>query len=349
MYAIYFILLLSGDFFLLQKIPHSRTAIVFIILCKNQNKICRLTFIIYLCANITLEYFLMIKSNYKGRKINAELLKKLKIEHSPYNKILKYITIDSALRFEIGEDGKVDIYYRKCIALTLGARSCSVNKIYFTNGWPEEFDLKLKIAIENSRLFFQIMKREIDSFIISKNINKLQRSAIHKIAAFNQIKDDKYVVINVDYNVKKSYSNIIVNERSYDLVAINQATKGVILFDVIYGTNELFGENGLQSKIRAFQNDFRINPNKDLLAHLLAEDIANIVIYKNDLGILNYQLYDNFRLSSNHIEYKFIFVPDNTKDYNIQINEYNNAYIAEQIPAYYQTIIVDIDDIPKLK
>ncbi len=288
--------------------------------------------------------------NIKSRKLNTELVHKFKIEHSSYDKLLKYISIDSALRMELYTGGKAQVFYKTVVALTIGARSFATNKNVFVGGdIPEEFDAKMKVAIDNPRLYFQVMKREIDRHLVEKHIDKQRCSAVHKVAAFNQLDSDRFMVVAMQYVLTQKELLEKRTNNTYDILAIDKKLGSVVIFNIITSREDIVQQ--MQTAIANFERNFRHSEYRNIFAKIIETDIKNIVADKNTLGLLNKcSLPTEFTLASAaHLDLKFVFCIDETIDRAWQMNFVNQVLQENNIPTYYQVKYVDIDDIPKLK
>ena len=121
------------------------------------------------------------------RKIDAKLLKRL--TEGDLLPLLNYIKADNELRLEVRSKGEAFVYYRKGKALEIG--NLKVDKKY-GNVPPTE------LAVSNPSEYFKKIKQSIDNWL-GRNKNRAEFDTQQNIARFNQSKDNKYIIIDMEY------------------------------------------------------------------------------------------------------------------------------------------------------
>lgn len=280
---------------------------------------------------------------FVGRKVNVTLLKQLKSGN--HKELLEYIKSDKELRFEVRREGHAKIYYKKCLALDLGARSRKVDEKYFTNSRPSEFDLGLDIALSEPAEYFRLIKAEIDNWQSVKNKNKLEFVAQQKIADTNQSPSNRYIIIDMEYNLSQAGVDQKEKRSGYDLVAIDRTTGNIILFEVKCGSGALSGKAGLDTHADDFQRNFKSGNNVERFTEQLKIDIMNIVTDKIELGIItDFNLSSDFaKKTNNDIYFQFIYVFDKETEELEQRDKYNKIIERSNRAKNYNTVFMNFN------
>jgi hypothetical protein len=260
---------------------------------------------------ITLEMRLLIARKGKkikkimARKISEKLVKKL--TSGDLEILLKYIKSDPELRLEVRTGGKAFVYYRKGKALEIDLRRFKVDENYVKGTKFLMPDTNL--AKTKPKEYFSRMKKIIDNWV--DNIKKRPEfDTQQNIARNNQAKDDKYIIIDIEYN----FSQAEIKERNrekragFDLLGIERKTNKIVFFEVKKGRSALTGKAGLNSHIEDFET-YLFGKNKDKFREQLEIDIRNIVSDKKELGIIDFALPSDFSIDDNKIDFMFVFEP----------------------------------------
>lgn len=259
-----------------------------------------------------------------ARKINKILIRRM--THGDLAPLLDYIKAEAkSLRLEVRSKGKVFVYYKKCKVLDLGLRSYSVDGKYFENRLKPN-DIKDKI-IKNPEQYFKTTLSAVDKWLDKHQ--KKEFNIQQNIAYWNQEKNDKYIILDMEYNfsqneIKKADR---VKRAGFDLLGLERQTGKIVFFEVKKGLKALTGRAGIKTHIQDFE-ECLYGRNKDLFRKNLIIDIKNIVNDKKTLGLI-----DNFDLpgtlsTNNGIDLIFIFEPmvcDN--------DDYSKIYKEEHIKS----------------
>jgi hypothetical protein len=245
------------------------------------------------------------------RKINNKLIKKL--TEGDFKSLLDYIKVDNELRLEVRQNGEAFVYYRKGKALEIG--KLKVDERY---GDVPSTD----IAVSNPRVYFEQIKQTIDNWLRIKKA-RAEFDTQQKIACFNQDKNDKYIILDMEYQFEQNQISKEKREKSaiFDLLGIERKTGRIVFFEVKKGMGATKGKSGIDDHIKDFHTYIK-GRNRDIFRTNLLRDIENIVSDKRELGILS-----DFNLPSNLGEVTpeliFILHPDNTseiKDFEKELN-----------------------------
>lgn len=238
------------------------------------------------------------------RKINEKLIERLtKGNLAP---LLNYIRTDNELRLEVRQKGEAFIYYRKGKALEVG--SLKVDKKY-GNVPPTN------LAVSNPPKYFEQIKQTINDWLNSKK-DRAEFDTQQNIAKCNQDKDDKYIIIDMEYAFEQNQVEKNKREKKavFDLLGIERKTGRIVFFEIKKGMGATKGSSGINEHIKDF--DTYINgKNCEIFRENLFQDINNIVDDKVKLGLIsNFKLSKNF--TQNDPELIFVFHPENKFEIN---------------------------------
>ena len=296
-----------------------------------------------------------------GREINFKLIEKLK--NGTLAPILDYVKSDNELLLEVRTGGKAIIYYKKCKILEIGLNSFKIDKKYFKRKKSislEEIsdDEILKLVLNQPKSYFDKTKEIIKGWLVENN--KLEFEIQQSIAYFNRDTNDKYVIIDMEYQFAQNDILEVNREKSgcYDLLGIERLTGQIVLFEVKCGLKALQGKSGIKDHI----NDFRKNlygenfnqqkkignPNNYItFRKQLNIDIKNILKNKSELGILNFSLNN---INTENV--KFVFVYANKGLFTkMELEQFKIIFHKEtiQFKIDYEVIFVSEEDSFKLK
>ena len=259
-----------------------------------------------------------------ARKINSKLLERL--ISGDLLPLLNFVKNDKDLRLEVRQNEKAFIYYRKGKALEIGLKTFSVDEKYVKNTILTIPDTNL--AKSKPADYFKQMKKIIDNYV--DNIkNRSEFDTQQKIASNNQEKNDKYIIIDMEYafpqsNLEKSKR---LKRAGFDLLGLERTTGKVIFFEVKKGIGALEGDAGIKSHIKDFEL-YLFGESKEDFREILKKDIENIISDKNELGLIEYSLPDNYEINDNNIDFIFVYEPDES-DVVGSINEYKKIFNQE--------------------
>jgi len=281
-----------------------------------------------------------------ARKINEILLKRLL--NGDLQPLLNYVKSDKKLRIEVRRGGKAFVYYRKGKALEIGLRSCFVDNKYVKNtkfSIPDVYSAK-----KNPEIYFKKIKEIIDNWV-DNNKKRQEFDTQQKIAINNQEIEDKYIIIDMEYNFSQSDITEInrVKKAGFDLLGLERKTGKIVFFEVKKGNNALCGKAGIKAHIEDFEKCL-FWKNKDVFRKNLKIDIENIISDKNELGLINYSLPANFEINDNNIDFIFIYEP--TKDCSIDdyLKIFDDEFLKIDKPQKkYQSLFVSETNKYKLK
>jgi hypothetical protein len=246
------------------------------------------------------------------RKINNKLIARL-IE-GDLKSLLDYIKVDKELRLEVRQNGEAFVYYRKGKALEIG--KLKVDGRYG--------DVPLTdIAVSNPQVYFEQIKQTIDNWLYIKKA-RAEFDSQQKIAFFNQDKNDRYIILDMEYQFEQNQISKEKREKTaiFDLLGIERETGRIIFFELKKGMGAIRGKSGIDDHIKDF--DTYINgKNKDVFMGNLLQDIKNVISDKTELGILSDFDKPN-NLGEATPELIFIFHPDNPseiKDFEKELNK----------------------------
>lgn len=191
--------------------------------------------------------------------------------------ICKEAIKDSDLSPEI-RDGKLIIYYQKGVILTLDGKKN--NPDILSEGYYKGFPSR-GIDIKKPKDYFKWAKEMIGNH----NKNKKEFILQQRIAKDNATQSAKYLVVDMEYQFAQS--NFIEKDRidktRIDIVAVEQQTGDIILFELKQGLGALNGKSGVEDHIR--KTNLLIADSRFCKA--LRKDIELIITQKNELGILD--------------------------------------------------------------
>ena len=257
------------------------------------------------------------------RKINEALIERML--YGDLQPLLRYIKTDNELRLEVRQKGEAFVYYRKGKALEIGG--LKVDSKY--GRIPDT-----SIAVSDPPLFFKEIKKIIDNWLNNKK-RRAEFDTQQKIAQSNQGKDDKYLILDMEYafeqkKIEKEYRE---KRAVFDLLGIERKTNKIIFFEVKKGMNATKGKSGIDEHISDFSKYIH-GKNAKYFRDNLIKDIKNIIEDKIKLGLI----YD-FDTPDNLVKYSpelvFIFHPDN----NSQIEAFE-----KELQNRHKLIIVNNDN-----
>ena len=257
-----------------------------------------------------------------ARKINTQLLERL--TSGDLLSLLNYIKSDNDLRIEVREGGRAFVYYRKGKALEISLSGFSVDERYITNASSTVSDM-MSLVKSNPAQYFKCIKEHIDNYV--NHIKKRQEfDTQQKIASQNQKKDDKYIIIDMEYTFPQSSLEKSKREKraSFDLLGIERESGKIVFFEVKKGGSSLTGNTGIKSHIEDFEQYF-FGENAVFFHKILKKDIENIVLDKRKLGIIDFSLPTNYDIDGNNIDFVFVFEADE----NTTIQKYCNVFSQE--------------------
>lgn len=253
------------------------------------------------------------------RKINEKLIERL--TKGDLKPLLNYLRTDNELRLEVRQKGEAYIYYRKGKALEVG--SLKVDKKY-GNVPPTN------IAVSNPLKYFEQIKQSINDWLNSKK-DRAEFDTQQNIAKYNQDKDDKYIIIDMEYAFEQNQVEKSKREKRavFDLLGIERKTGRIIFFEIKKGMGATKGSSGIDEHIKDF-GTYINGKNREIFRGNLFQDIKNIVDDKVKLGLIS-----NFKLSKNYTqnepELVFVFHPDKEseiKDFKIELNSRSELIIV---------------------
>lgn len=268
------------------------------------------------------------------RKINEKLIKRM--THGDLEPLLSYIKTESKkLRLEVRRKGKAFVYYKKCKILDLGLASYNIDKKYFENKQKPD-DIKDKV-IKNPDQYFKDTLSIVDKWL-SKH-PKEEFETQQYIACENQNKNDRYIILDMEYNFSQSdiEENNRVKRAGFDLLGIERQTGKIVFFEVKKGLKALTGKAGIKTHIEDFE-ECLYGRNKDVFRKNLIDDINNILSNKKKLGLIdNFDIPANFSSDSTELIFVFEPVACNKDDY---FKIYNEEYKKSTSQKNYDTIFV---------
>jgi len=236
--------------------------------------------------------------------------------------LLNYIKTDNELRLEVRQKGEAFVYYRKGKALEIG--KLMVDKKYG--------DVPLtELAVSNSSVYFSLIKIAIDNWLSSKK-ERAEFDTQQKIAQINQDKEDKYIILDMEYAFEQNQIEPGKREKRsiFDLLGIERATNTVIFFEVKKGMGATKRKSGIEEHINDFKT-YLYGKNAELFRTNLIRDIKNIIEDKTKLEILkDFTVPDN--LVQHNPELVFVFHPD----HDSQI-----ASFSKELQNRHKLIVVD--------
>lgn len=249
---------------------------------------------------------------------------------------LDYIkTEPKKLRLEVRQKGKVFVYYKKCKILELGLRSYNIDEKYFDSG-QKPYDIKEKI-VNNPRQYFKDTLSIVDKWLDKHQKKEFETQ--QNIACENQKKNDRYIIIDMEYNFSQDDIKSDREKRAgFDLLGIDRESGKIVFFELKRGLKALTNKSGIKCHIEDFENYLIHGTNKNLFLKNLKEDIEYIVSNKKELGLI-----DNFDLPTNFLgnEVELIFVFESVDcDMNDYRKIYEREYSKSSSTIKYRTIFV---------
>jgi hypothetical protein len=237
-----------------------------------------------------------------GRKLKKELLERL--TKGDLLQLLDYVKSDNELRLEVRRNGEAFIYYRKGKALEIG--SLKVDKKYGEVPSTE-------IAITNPSKYFKEIKEAIDIWLLKDN-TRSEFDTQQNIAKCNQSKEDKYLIIDMEYEFEQN--EILKEERekgaSIDLLGVECSTGKIILFEVKTGLGAIKNVSGINAHIIDFEAYIN-GKHKELFRKNLFNDVKNIIGDKIQLGLIKDTQILN-KISKEIPELIFVFHPNSISE-----------------------------------
>ncbi len=271
-----------------------------------------------------------------ARKIHEKLIERMMYgDLIPLLNFLK--TEKEKLRLEVRQAGKAFVYYKKCKVLELGLNSYTIDAKYFENN-SKPTDIK-NLIINYPELYFQETLSVVESWL--QKHRKQEFETQHNIAIHNQDKDDKYIILDMEYNFSQSeiQKSKRVKRAGFDLLGIERQTGKIVFFEVKKGLKALTGTAGIKAHIVDFEECLYGCNKKEFRTNLIS-DIRNIVSDKKKLGLI-----ENFdlpaTLSIEDIDLIFVFEPlagdkdDYSKIYkeeyrkSASLREFKTIYVSE--------------------
>lgn len=210
-----------------------------------------------------------------ARVLNEQLMQKLR-RGGCWEFICKEAIKDPDLSPEI-RDGKLIIYYQKGVILTLDGKKN--NPDILSEGYYKGFP-SCEIDVKKPKDYFKWAKEMIGNH----NKNKKEFILQQRIAKDNATQSAKYLVVDMEYQFAQS--NVPEKDRidktRIDIVAVEQQTGDIILFELKQGLGALNGKSGVEDHIR--KTNLLIADSRFCKA--LRKDIELIITQKNELGIL---------------------------------------------------------------
>lgn len=259
------------------------------------------------------------------RKIKEHLIERMRT--GDLLPLLNYIKTDNELRLEVRQKGEAFVYYRKGKALEIG--SLKVDKKY--GEVPPT-----SLAVNNPPQYFGLIKESIDKWLSCKK-KRAEFDTQQNIAQCNQDKDDRYIIIDMEYAFEQNKIEKDHREKRavFDLLGIERKTNKIIFFEVKKGMGSTKGKSGIEEHIDDFNNYLIMNKKHlEYFKDNLIKDIRNIIEDKIKLGLIqNFNFSEKFAQSDP--ELIFVFHPDD----NAQATEFTN-----KLRDRHQLIIVGNND-----
>ncbi len=243
------------------------------------------------------------------------------------------------LRLEVRQVGKAFVYYKKCKILELGLNSYSIDEKYFENN-QKPIDIKNQV-INNPELYFKQTLSVVDSWL--QKHRKQEFETQQNIAIYNQDKDDKYIILDMEYNFSQSgieKGKRVGKRAGFDLLGIERKSGKIVFFEIKKGLKALSGKAGIETHIKDFEK-FLYQNNEDVFRKNLIVDIQNIVSDKKELGLLeNFDLPTT--LSIDDIDLAFVFEPIADKDKYLK--KFETEYKKSASQREFKTIYISEND-----
>jgi hypothetical protein len=268
-----------------------------------------------------------------ARKINDKLICRLLDKNDLYP-LLDYVKSNpEKLRLEVRQKGHCNIYYKKCKILDLGLKSNHIDKKYFKD---ENEHIKIKdYALKDPKKYFEYTMSTVDSWLETHKKNEFETQ--QKIAFHNQDKNDKYLILDMEYNFNQDEikREKRIKRAGFDLLGIERKTGNIKLFEVKKGLKALKGKAGIGTHILDFERCL-FGLHKTVFRKNLLNDVSNIILDKIKLELL-----DELQVATNlsNIELIFIYEPEGN-----DISSYNETfdieYASSNSSIKYNTIFV---------
>lgn len=270
-----------------------------------------------------------------ARKIHEKLIERMTYgDLAPLLYTIK--TEERKLRLEVRQAGKAFVYYKKCKVLDLGLSSYNIDEKYFENN-QKPTDIKNQV-INNPELYFKEILSVVDIWLLKHPKSEFQ--AQQNIAFINQEKENKYIILDMEYNFSQSEieKNRRVKKAGFDLLGIERQTGKIVFFEVKKGLKALRDPAGIRSHIIDFE-ECLYGRNKDKFRENLIADIKNIVNDKKKLGLINnFELPDT--LSIVDIDLIFVFQPLLVSDKDVYSKIYEDEHRKSKSLRKFKTIYV---------
>ncbi|MBT3322148.1 MAG: hypothetical protein HN392_07660 [Anaerolineae bacterium] len=257
------------------------------------------------------------------RKINNALLQRM--ISGDLSPLLNYIKRDDELRLEVRREGEAFIYYRKGKALEIGKL-----KVDLKYGQVPDTSL----AVDNPPQYFEEIKDAIDNWLDNKK-DRAEFDTQQKIARDNQGKDDRYIILDMEYAFEQHKIKKENREKRavFDLLGIERKTNKIIFFEVKKGMGATKGKSGIEEHINDFSKYIH-GKNTKVFRNNLIRDIKNILDDKRRLGIIQ-----NFSIPNNLGEFDpeliFVFHPADKSEV---------LYFSKELEKRHKLIIVGNDN-----
>lgn len=249
-----------------------------------------------------------------ARSLNKELLEMMTT--GKYKKVIETVRNDRSLSFEI-RDGKGIIYYKKGKVLTLAKdRQEEISSGYdkYGSGVP-------KLDLQRPKKYFDDCKTLIDNYAKYMEFTMQQM-----IASQNVDENSEFLVIDMEYQYEQK--DVPADERidktRIDLVAIELATKAIVLFELKQGCGALEGRSGIEDHIKKTQKHI----DTEDFCKKLRRDIKAIIGQKVQLGMLDEYANKCIEyIDTAEIKMMFIFVyssPEERMSYDKMIKDFKN-------------------------
>lgn len=249
------------------------------------------------------------------RKIDDNLIGRM--TKGDLSLLLDYVKSDNELRLEVRQSGDAFIYYRKGKALEV--KKLKVNKKY--ENVPDT-----KLAITNPKEYFALIKKAIDDWL-NKKKKRAEFDTQQNIAKSNQEKEDKYIILDMEYAFKQRQIERNKREKdktAFDLIGVDRETNRIVFFEVKTGMRATKGKSGIKDHIDKFEKYFSGENSAGFMENLIA-DIKNIIEDKTRLGIIdNFYFSEDLKLQMP--EFVFVFHPNDEAEIKQFEAELNNQY-----------------------
>lgn len=224
---------------------------------------------------------------------------------------------------------------KKCKILELGVRSYKIDKKYFTKGIIP-YNIQ-NLILTNPQKYFDETIKVVDKWLFYHPKNEF--NCQQNIASHNQEKNDKYIILDMEYNFAQNEiaAGDRVKKAGFDLLGIERKSGKIVFFEVKKGLNALQNKSGIKAHIKDFE-ECLYGKHSQLFRKNLFSDVNNIIYDKKQLGLLN-NFETNQPISCDDIELVFIYEPvgDDIEQYR---EIFNNEYGKSGSKRKYETIFV---------